>query len=254
MITGRKTSYVARVLVALILMGLTVSLAVPALAITEDELKARVESATKGFSDISMTVTVDLKDKNALMKMEPSYARLYECKTANVYIKMPDKVKTEGKLGMVKFEYIINGTTKIFRAKNLRVNQKEDCAKKPAKLQGAFDFGLLTTSLWSSRIVKIIPDAQAEANGEIKLKLNWIVGSTGHIIWIDAKDLYLKKVQKVDGQDKVESTVVYSNPTRVDSIMVPTKAELFSPEGVSVGISTLSNIKVNTNLSDSIFN
>lgn len=251
---SNKTRLLARLLIALALTGLVASLAGPAIALTEDELKARIEAATKGFSDISVTMTVTLKDKKALEKMEPSYARLYECKTANVFVKQPDKVRTEGKLGMVKFEYIINGTMKIFRAKNLRINQKEDCAKKPAKLQSAFDFGLLTPTVWRDRTMKIIPDPEADAKGEIKVRLQWPTGNTGHVIWLDAKDLWLKKVEKHDGSDKVESTIVYTNPTKFGTIMVPTKAELFSPEGVSVGTSEETNIKVNTNLADTLFN
>jgi len=250
-----RNSLLARLMVALILTGLAASVAVgPAVALTEDELKARIEAATKGFSDINMTMTVTLKDKKALESMEPSYARLYECKTGNVFVKQPDKVRTEGKLGMVKFEYIINGTTKVFRAKIARISQKEDCSKKPAKLQSAFDFGLVTPTLWRNRSVTIIPDARADANGEIKVRLQWPTGNTGHVIWLDAKDLYLKKVEKHDGKDKVESTIVYTNPTKMDSMIVPTRAELFSPEGKSVGFSEVSNIKVNTNLADTLFN
>lgn len=249
-----RTSLLRRLVTALIMTALATSLAGTALAITEDELKARIEAATKGFSDISMTITVNLKDKKALEKMEPSYARLYELKTASVFIKQPDKVRTESKLGMVKLEYIINGTTKIFRAKNLRINQKEDCSKRPAKLQGAFDFGLIAATLWNNRRVQVIPDEQADANGEIKVRLQWPIGNTGHVIWLDARDLWLKKVEKHDGEGRVESTIIYTNPTRLDSIVFPTRAELISPDGVSVGTMEVSNIKVNTNLSDTLFN
>ncbi len=249
-----KWTYPARLTIGLAAIMLFLSLTAPVAAITEDELKARIEAATKGFSDITMTITVNLKDKKALEKMEPSYARLYECKTATVWIKQPDKVRTESKLGMVKLEYIINGTTKIFRAKNLRINQKEDCSKRPAKLQSAFDFGLVTNTLWNNRSVTIIPDAEAEANGEIKIRLQWPTGNTGHVVWLDAKDLYLKRVEKHDGNDQVESTVLYTNPTKLDTIVVPTTAELISPTGVSVGTMDITNIKINTNVPDTLFN
>lgn len=252
-VATHRTRLLARLLISLILTGLAASLAAgPAVGLAEDELKARIEAATKGFSDINTTVTV--KDKKALESMAPSYARLYECKTANVFVKQPDKVRTESKLGMVKFEYIINGTTKMFRAKIARISQREDCSARPSKLQSAFDFGLVTPTLWRNRRMSIVPDAQADANGEIKVRLQWPTGNTGHVIWLDAQNLCLKRVEKRDGDDKIESTVVYTNPTRFDSIMVPTKAELFSPEGISVGISHVSNIKVNTNLPDTLFN
>jgi hypothetical protein len=97
-----------------------------AACITEKEFKARVETATRNFKDLTMTGTATYKNKKAMEIVDPNYSKLYEFKSANVSYKDPNKLKMEGKLGMVRFEYIINGSRKIVRSPNMRINKKED--------------------------------------------------------------------------------------------------------------------------------
>jgi len=99
-----------------IVMLMLLSVIACAQPISEQDLKARVESATKDFRDITMTVNVKEKNKAALTKVDPDYARLYEFQTATLSVKAPDKIRIDSKLGMVKFEYIVAGGKKIFRA------------------------------------------------------------------------------------------------------------------------------------------
>lgn len=143
-------------------------------AITGQELKARVEAATKDFKDIDMLGTVVESDMGAIEKVEPSYARLYELKSAKISLKTPDKLRIEGKLGMVKFEYIINDGVKITRAPMVRFKKREDYKNDPAKLQEPLDIGLITPTIWRKRSVEIVDDAEATRNSEILLRLRWI--------------------------------------------------------------------------------
>ena len=229
-------------------------LVISAPAITEQELKDKIEQASKNLKDISMVGNVTYQNKKALAKVDSNYARLYEFKTANVAYKLPDKLRIEGKLGMVKFEYIINGGIKLFRAPTLRMNKKEDYSKDPAKLQNALDLALLTPTLWQDRKIEIVEDAEACSNGEIKLCLRWPKGDMAYYVWIDAQNLWLKKLEKRDGQNNLRLKVLYSNPQKVgDVIWMPTKVELYSSEGEKAGVSEYSNIKVNTGLADSLF-
>lgn len=227
---------------------------IPAAAITSSELKAKVEAATKNLKDISMTGTVTQSNKNAIAKIDENYTRLYEFKSAKVMYKLPDKMRMEGKLGMVRFEYIVSGTTKIFRASPVRINKRSDYADDPAKLQSALDIGLITPTLWANRKVEVIEDADAKANGEIKLQLKWPKGDMQIFIWIDEKDLWLRKLEKSDGQGNLKVKIVYSNPKCIDGILwLPTKAELIASDGDKAGTTEMSDIKYNSGLPDSLF-
>ena len=92
-----------------------------------------------------MTAAVTYKNKRALAKVEESFTRLYEFKTAKVTAKSPDKLKTEGRLGMLSFTYIVNNTTRIVRVPTIRVNKKDEYKNEPSKLQDLLDIGCTDT-------------------------------------------------------------------------------------------------------------
>ncbi|MCX6344495.1 MAG: hypothetical protein NT018_05400 [Armatimonadetes bacterium] len=222
--------------------------------LTEKDLKDKIEAATKDLKDLSMTVKVVDVDRRALEKTDSNYARLMDLKSAKIALKVPDKMRIEGKLGMVKFEYIVNGGIKISRAPAVRFKQKNDYTNDPAKLQGPFDIGLVTSTLWRSRKVELVDDAEAAANGEIKLKLRWLKGDMYYFVWLDAKDLWMKRMEKRDGKDNIRVKMVYSSPKNIGgSIWIPTIAEMYSAENRRVGKTEMTDIEYNIDLKDSLF-
>lgn len=235
-----------------LLFLIAASLSVQADSITESQLRAKVEAATKGLTDLSIIGSVKEKNKQVLTKVDPKYAQLYEFKSVNIFIKVPDKIRFESKLGMVKFEYIINGGKKIVRSKVY--SQTSDYSNDPAKLQSPFDVGLITPSLWQGRKVEIMDDPDAKKNGEIKLKLSWMKGDMVHYAWIDAKDLWLKRFEKYDSKNNLQVKVVYSNPEKIGGIIwMPKKIELFSADGQKAGMTEFTSIKINSGIPDTLF-
>jgi len=228
------------------------SAAVCAQPISEQDLKTRVGAVTKDFSDLTGTVTVKEKNKAALTKVDESYARLYDFQTATLSLKAPDKIRLESKLGMVKVEYIIAGGKKIFRASKYR--QTNDYSNDPAKLQTPLDMGLVTLQLWENRKVEVVDDADAQAKGEIKLKLTWAKGDMVNYAWLDATNLWLKAFEKRDSRGGLMARVVYSSPVNAGGVIwIPTRVELYAPDGTKAGATELSDVKVNTNLPDKLF-
>lgn len=222
--------------------------------VSEQDLRVRIESATKDFRDVTMTVNVKDKNKAALTKVDPDYARLYEFQTATLWVKAPDKIRIDSKLGMVKFEYIVAGGKKIFRAPKVRINKVDDYSKDPAKLQTPLDLGIVTPQLWQNRKVQVLDDPEDRADGEIKLRLTWFKGDMYNLAWLDAANLWLKRFEKHDGAGNLRARVVYSNPVNVGGVIwMPTKVELFAPDGSKAGTTELTDIKVNTNLPDTLF-
>ncbi|MCX8053678.1 MAG: hypothetical protein N3B12_07700 [Armatimonadetes bacterium] len=222
--------------------------------ITESELKARIEKAAEGFKDISMVGTVTYKNRKAIAKIESNYARLYEFKSANIYFKDPDKLRMDGKLGMVRFEYIVNGWSKIVRAPTIRLVKREDFTGDPAKLQDAFDLGIITPALWRNRRIEVIEDPEATSNSEIKVRLHWPKGDMMLLAWLDSKDLFLKRFEKRTGDGKLQFRAIYLNPKKVGGLIwMPTTVEIYTSDGEKAGASEYTDIKVNTGLSDSLF-
>lgn len=223
-------------------------------ALTVDELKSRITLGTAGVKDVSFVLTVTEKNIEVMEKVDANYARTYELKTAKIYIKEPNKLRTEGKLGMVKFEYIINGGHKIVRAPLLKIRKESDYTGNPGKLNDAMDFGIILPSLWSMRRIEILDDPAASARGETKIRLRWGDVAMSIVLWLDSKELYLKRMEKRDGDDKLKIVVAYSNHRKVDGLAwIPTRVEMFAPNGDKVGASELTDIKINSGLADSLF-
>ncbi len=246
-----------RFLIHIIIVALFVSIlsicAVAALP-TSEELKARVEVATAALEDLQMKGVVTYKNKEALGKIDPNYARLYEFKNADIFFKSPDKIRIDGKLGMVKFEYIINSPLKIFRAPSIKFSKRENYADDPAKLHEALDLGLVTASLWNKRKVEVVADSEAEIRGEIKLKLRWNRGDMIYYVWIDAQNLWLKRFEKRDSTNKLKVAIVYSEPKQINGVIwMPTKLEMYTSNGEKAGATDYLDIKVNSGIADKLF-
>lgn len=222
--------------------------------VSEAELKARVESATKNLSDLTGTVVVLEKNKAALTKVEPSISRVYELQSASISFKVPDSIRVDSKLGMVKVSYISAGGMKIFRAPKVKIDKVDNYSGEPAKLQSPLDLGIVTPQLWQNRRVEIVDDPEAEANGEIKLKLCWLKGDMVNLIWIDATNLWLKRFEKRDSRNNLLIRVVYSNPKNIGGVIwLPTRVDIYASDGAKAGSSELTDIKINTNLPDTLF-
>jgi len=250
---ARLFAYVLAVLVAAGL--LSAGQPVRAAPMTTERFRAKVIESSKNVLDVVMAVTVVYKDRNALEKVDPTYASLYEFKTASVSMKMPDKMKIDGKLGMVKFEYIINGFRKLFRAPAVNIRKKDDYSSSPAKLQDALDMGVITSSLWRhNRRADVVPDADAESEGMVKLKLQWPDAAPYCYVWLDARTLCLHRLEKFDGDGKTAFKIVYSNHRDLGGdLWVPTRVEMYAPDGRRAGASEMSDIRVNVGLQDSLF-
>ena len=222
--------------------------------ITSDELRARIADQTKAFKDIVMTITITAKNKEALESVEPNFTRMYEFKSAVISFKNPDKIKTEGKLGMVRFEYIINGFTKIVRSPTIRLNQITKFPDEPAKIQDAFDIGLICAAIYKNRKIEVVEDPQAQMNNEIKIRLYYPNSTMRYYAWLDGQNLWLKRFEKRNAYEVLKVRYEFTNPKNIDNIIwIPTRTEMYAPDGRKAGISETINMKVNVGLDDKIF-
>jgi hypothetical protein len=90
------------------------------------DVRGQVKAATKGLKDITLTAKVVYGNKKELSKIGKDFPKSYDFKTTTVKYKAPDKMKVEGKLGMVGVTIIINGCFKAYRVPALHISKKED--------------------------------------------------------------------------------------------------------------------------------
>jgi len=233
---------------------LTLALSCSAYGLTSEELKARVEKATTQLKDVTMTVSITYQNRKALEKIDSAYSRMYEFKSANISFKPPDKMRVDGKLGMVRFEMIVVGTTRIVRAPKLKINAKNEYSSAPSKVQTPLDMGFVTPALWKNRTIEVLDDPEAAAAGEIKIRMQWPNNTMVNLAWLDAKNLWIKRFEKRDSSNKLLVKLAFANPKQIaEGMWFPTSVDIFAPDGEKAGASQASDIKVNSGLGDSLF-
>jgi outer membrane lipoprotein-sorting protein len=217
-------------------------------------LEKEVKAATSKFRDLQGTAVVVYKDDAELKKMGKSFARSYEFKKAEIFFKNPDKFRMEGKLGMVKIEYINSGDLRIVRVPSLRYSKKDDVGDEPGKLRASIDIGILTDSLWLHHEVRTLAKEDTPSGEVYVLELARIGdGRRNQKIWVDSKHRILKR-EKYKDDGSLKARYLFKEHKLIDGVLwTPIRTETYNDKSKLVGISELRNVKVNQGLPDSKF-
>lgn len=221
-----------------------------ALSPAKADVRAVVHAATKGFKDVSMTCRVIRANHDELQRIGKDFEKSYEIKTSRIEYKAPDKMKMEGKLGLVTVTMIINGDQKAFIVPSIHYTKRENIKGKPHQRQTELDLGVLTASLWRDYIV-----SSSVRDGSF-YKIVYARSNSPHkkmILWADCKSLCLTRVDKLDDDGKLKSKYIYSGHKKLGGIWVPTKIDIFSSQGKLAAETGYDSIKVNSGIADSTF-
>ena len=216
------------------------------------DIRSRISKATKGFKDVTLTCRILYANHAELKKIGKDFAIQYEFKTATVRYKSPNKLKMEGKLGIVKAAVVINGDRKLTR---FIYSKRENIRDKPHKRQTDFDIGIISDSLWRDYI--ITGTATQKASETSVYKITFVRGNSRgkkHICWVDPKTLKLLKVEKYESDGTLKSKYIYSNHSLINGLIwVPGRVDVYNQDGKLAGTSVYENVKVNTGIPDSVF-
>lgn len=224
-------------------------------SVVGNDLKIRAEQATQGLKDLSLTCKVTYCNMQELKKVSKDFTQRYEIKTSTLMYKSPDKIKMEGKLGLIKMKMVINGDKKAFIIPAVGYNKKENIKNKPHKRQSDLDIGMFSDSLWRDYIVNKVEIEKGE-NGSV-YKLTFCrenAKSRKMICWVDADSLKLLKQENFESDGRRIVRYVYSNHKRVDNcIWVPSKIDVYNNDEKLAGTIEYEDIEANTGISDSEF-
>ena len=173
------------------------------------DIRSQISEATQGFKDITLTCKVLCADHTELKKIGKDFNKSYEFKSTTVQYKSPDKMKMEGKLGMVKARIVINGDRKATVIPAIHYSKKEDISDEPHKRQTDLDIGIITGSLWRDYIVL---DTDTEnSSGSAAYRITFIRENSKekkHICWVDTKTLKLLKLEKYESDGSLKSRYI----------------------------------------------
>jgi len=219
------------------------------------DVKSAISQATRGFRDVTLTCKVLYANHAELKKIGKDFNKSYEFKSTTVRFKSPDKMKMEGKLGLIKAVVVINGDRKATILPAIHYSKKENIRDKPHKRQTDIDIGIVTGSLWQDYTVTSAVEERG-ANGPV-YKITFVRENSHekkHICWVDAKALKLLKVEKYESDGSLKSRYIYSKHSLIDGdIWVPGRIDVYNQDGKLAGTTTYENISINTGIPDSVF-
>lgn len=219
------------------------------------DLRSIVAQNTRSFRDISLTCRVTYANQAELRKIGKDFGKSYEFKTTRVYFKAPNKMKIEGKLGMIGAKIVMDGNRKATIIPALRISKKEDVSDEPHKRQTDLDLGIVTESLWRDYHVLSVSSERVGSRQVYRVVfIRDNAREKKHVAWIDGDYLKLLKIEKYESDGSLKARYLYSNHALVGNIVwVPRRVDVYSPDGKLAGTSVYENISVNTNIPDSEF-
>jgi outer membrane lipoprotein-sorting protein len=205
--------------------------------------------------DATFTTRVLHADQRELAKINSDFGESYRFDSTTIRLKEPFKLRIDAKVQDTTLLYIENGPTQILRIPRIGVKSRTDLSQKPGRRQTAFDFGLLTPSLfddfYSAQFVRM-DRATGDPVFDIKYAANLRDNSRSRI-WIDPVHHVIARREWYGQDGHQQATFFYSEPENVDGIWLPTRLEVKNTDNVTAGVTQYQSIKVNTGLSDDIF-
>ena len=213
---------------------------------------------TTRIADLQTTVRVTECDPSALEKIGQDFKQTYSIRHLTFLYKNPDKIRLEGHsptLGTALM--ILNGATRYFSVPRLRVKKTEDLESTPTRRQSLLEYGGLlsadTLSFMKGQFVR-----QETVNGSpadvFDLTYQGVASGSHYRLWIDPRtDVTLKRAW-YDLHNNLKATFFYEEPREVSThVWLPSRIEVKNAEGATAAVTTLSDVKVNQGLPDSLF-
>ncbi|MBI2843797.1 MAG: outer membrane lipoprotein-sorting protein [Armatimonadetes bacterium] len=214
----------------------------------------KLKNSLPTFKDICFAAEVVEKDKRVLNKMDKRLSLSYEFSKARVWFRVPYSTRIDGTLGMVKAQLTTTDKLSILRIPSVRYSKKEDISQDPAKKQTALDLGVLTPQFFKDYEVKLLPEDETRP-GLLVLELRQSdPGSSIRTLWVDPERLRVVRMEKRRPDGRLVAAYMYLKYEKFNGkLWVPSRVELHGEDDKLAAALELKDIKVDTDIPDSMF-
>lgn len=209
----------------------------------------------RNLDDATFRARVLKADQRELLKINKDFGTSYRFETTTIKFKEPLKLRLEASVEDTNLLYIIDGPIQMIKIPRMKINQREDLSKKPGRRQTPLDFGILTPALFDNLFVaKFVRNDRA--TGDVVFDLTYqtsLDDTTRHRIWIDSEKKIVTKREWYNQQGRQLATFTYENPQQESGVWVPTKLTVKNTDNKVAGVTSYTDIKINSGLADSLF-
>lgn len=213
------------------------------------------EVVQSNLQDATFVATVVRGDQTELAKINKDFGQSYRFRYTKVYMKEAFRLRLETKVDDMDIFYIMNGTKQMYKVPKARINQKNDLSDSPGRRQSAFDFGLLTPSLFKSlfnaKFVRVDRATSAYVfDVTYKPELH---DTTRSRIWVDPDKKYVMKREWYNQVGDLRAVFTYEDPKEANGVWFPTRFTARNTDNKVAGVTQYESLKANTGLPDSLF-
>lgn len=213
----------------------------------QDYLQTKLEDAT-------IVAKIVKANQSELKKINDDFGTSYRFETTTIYLKEPFKLRAEAVVDDTSIRYIINGDTKKLFVRG-RTLMTDNLTRDPGKRQTPLDFGLLTPSLFNGLFqAKFVRMDRASGNAVFDLTyVPSLKDKTRHRIWVDVDKKYVTKREWYNRRERQLATFYYEAPSNESGVWIPTRLTVKNVDDIVAGVTSYSNVKVNTGLNEKLF-
>lgn len=206
--------------------------------------------------DASFRAVVGRSVQSELAKINRDFAQSYRFRTTQVRMMEPFKLRLDSQVDDMDIMFVMNGTRKLIRIPRANVSHREDLSRAPGKRQTAFDFGLLTPSLfrdlYDATFVRM-DRRTGQPIFDVTYKPNLRDG-TRNRIWVDPeRHVIVRREWYSQRGGHLQATFEYSDFRQVSGVWFPGLLTVTNAEGRFAGETRYQDIRVNTGLPASLF-
>jgi outer membrane lipoprotein-sorting protein len=216
-----------------------------------DEIRA----AHRRVTDLQVQVVRTEVRSDELKKMGGKVTPVLDFSQLRIQYRAPDKLRVEGKRGILPVVVIENGDVKTFRTA-LGIRSTRNVRGQPAKKQGGLELGLLSDTLWDDYNVVLVGPGTADGIDCHILELTPKVDPRPGTIrlWVDQKSFRVVQRDRYNRQGKLKHRCLFRQPLSTPvGVWLSRRAEFYNAEARFVGAVELRDVRVNQGIADSAF-
>lgn len=218
--------------------------------------KSLADYAQTALRDLTADVDVISKNNHELKKIGKGYVDGYSLSSQEFWWSVPDRVRFQGKKGLLTVRRITNGDRMLLEVPPLH-RKVSDLSKKPGKGDSIADIGIITAD-WARDVGSRWLRSETRGGKTMQVFEYWerLDPRYKHTIVIDPQTKTM--VERIDHHRNKKAVgfrkrFVYSAVINVNGINMPSRVELYNSENRLGAVMKYEKVRVNTNLSDNLF-
>jgi len=204
-----------------------------------------------------LVMDVDRKEvrEKELQSLRRNASSALEFSRIKVTFMAPDRLRMEGKRGLVPITMIEDDGVQIIRLA-LGIKKRIDVSDNPRKKQGGMEFGLLSEQVWNDYQITEVGRETFDNQPAIvlQLKVRHDLDGGFHKVWVDTATFRVLRRDRLTADGKLKYRQVFRQPVQTPAgTWLSRRIEIHNQHGRFVGALETSGLRINQGVAPELF-